>query len=1088
MPARKITYELKLKNIKHLLYGKQYNIDMGEGVEYFPVWEEKLGDDEFLRRHFGLELLPEVEKASREKLADLMGRGSSEGPWKSGTKWIIECFCAKIGKKDEAADIYPNMETLIERNGKLFLEKEWKVLAASLENYLREIRDDEADKEIPDKYRIPGPQLDRLLGCVEDCLTAYDRRKAPKYLAMALSWLLIGALVRTMITELSGVLEDYREALRWDEEGKIEKGQIWEIKEWEVAGASAESLYRDQAAGTSKLDRQGRIIPQCLTPIPMTDHSVGLVGRDNILEKVHSMLEEGNRIALVSGLGGIGKTAVMRWVCSDIKEKGNYVAWINCGRSLKEDLLLLGDAFGIQEEDPDMAYKRILDAVKSQLDGKLYIFMDDLARQPDDGELGVLNSMNAHIMVTSRQTNSLFPSVDLDVLGPEDALTMFFKYYNRDSDHRYAGPVRDIVTSVGSHTLLVELLAKAAARTGGTLEGFTKSLADEGAFDVFRRKLATAHDGNENRTIEDCVMKLYEISRLSEEQQRIMKLFSIFTPEKEIYWKVADWAGLDMDAVDELVERAWLERNGPENNYTIHQIIRDSLARQLKNSGEVLKIEEYDDLLAKAADTDSYMPRHLEYAKVRERLTLAEDIADHLAERTAGMLTSGNSQEQEEGILIGTSTLYHNMAGVYEDLGEYGKALEYYKKDLAISERVLGTEHPSTATTYHNMANVYYYQGDYSKALEYYGKDLAISERVLGCEHPSMATTYHNMAYVYKIQGNYEKALEYYGKALSISERVLGVEHPDTATTYNNMSSVFRAQGDYEKALAYCRKALTIYECVLGPEHPDTATTYNDIAIIFSEQGDYKRALAYCRKALAIYERVLGHGHPYTGIVYSTMAMLYYYQGDYGRALEYFGKDLAINERVLGTEHPDTATTYHNMAGVYENQGEYEKALEYYGKALAIRERVLGTEHPDTAATYNNMALVYSDQGDYGKALEYYGKALAIRERVLGTEHPSTAATYNNMAGVFRAQGEYEKALEYYGKALSIRERVLGTEHPDTATTYHNMAGVFRAQGEYEKALEYYEKALSIRTARLGKDHPDTKATIRAIERLKSLL
>ena len=700
MPARKITYELKLKNIKHLLYGKQYNIDMGEGVEYFPVWEEKLGDDEFLRRHFGLELLPEVEKASREKLADLMGRGSSEGPWKSGTKWIIECFCAKIGKKDEAADIYPNIETLIERNGNLFLEKEWKVLAASLENYLPQIRDDEAEKDIPDKYRIPGPQLDRLLGCVEDCLTAYDRRKAPKYLAMALSWLLIGALVRTMITELSGVLEDYREALRWDEEGKIEKGQIWGIKEREVAGASAESLYRDQAAGTSKLDRQGRIIPQCLTPIPMTDHSVGLVGRDNILEKVHSMLEEGNRIALVSGLGGIGKTAVMRWVCSGFKEKGNYVAWIDCGRSLKEDLLPLSDALGIHDEDPDNAYRMILNALKTRLDGPLYLFMDNLARQPDSGELGVLNSLNAHIMVTSRQKNSAFPCVDLDVLGQEDALTMFFRYYNGDTDRRYEGPARDIVTSVGRHTLLVELLAKAAAKAGGTQEGFAESLAAQGTFGVFRRKLATAHDGNENRTIEDCVMKLYEISGLSEEQQQIMKLFSIFTPGKEIYWKAAEWAGLDMDALDELVERAWLGRNGLENNYTIHQIIKDSIARQMKNRGEVLKIEEeYNDLLEEVTDTDSYMPGHLEYTKVRERLTLAEDIAGYLAERTAGLLTSGDIPEQEEGVLVRVSVLYNNIAGVFYAQGEYEKALEYYEKALSIRTARLGKDHPDTKAT-----------------------------------------------------------------------------------------------------------------------------------------------------------------------------------------------------------------------------------------------------------------------------------------------------------------------------------------------------------------------------------------------------
>jgi cysteine synthase len=131
----------------------------------------------------------------------------------------------------------------------------------------------------------------------------------------------------------------------------------------------------------------------------------------------------------------------------------------------------------IYDGEPDVAYKKILSAVKIQLDGSLYLFMDNLARKLNNEELADLNSLNAHIMVTSRQKNSAFPSVDLDVLGQEEALTMFFRYYNGDNDRSYIGPARDIVTSVDRHTLLVELLAKAAARTGGTLEDFAKDLA-----------------------------------------------------------------------------------------------------------------------------------------------------------------------------------------------------------------------------------------------------------------------------------------------------------------------------------------------------------------------------------------------------------------------------------------------------------------------------------------------------------------------------------------------------------------------------------------------------------------------------------
>ena len=215
------------------------------------------------------------------------------------------------------------------------------------------------------------------------------------------------------------------------------------------------------------------------------------------------------------------------------------------------------------------------------------------------------------------------------------------------------------------------------------------------------------------------------------------------------------------------------------------------------------------------------------------------------------------------------SDLFSNAASVYQDHADYDKALDYYKKALAIREKVLGTEHPDTATTYNNMAIVYKEKGDYDKALEYYEKALAIVEKVLGTAHPSTATTYNGLAGVYYNKGNYDKALEYYEKALAIREKMLGTEHPDTATIYNNMASVYDDMGDYDKALEYYEKDKAISEKVLGTEHPSTATTYNNMAGVYKAKGDYDKALEYYEKALAIREKVLGTEHPSTATTYN---------------------------------------------------------------------------------------------------------------------------------------------------------------------------------------------------------------------------
>ena len=286
-----------------------------------------------------------------------------------------------------------------------------------------------------------------------------------------------------------------------------------------------------------------------------------------------------------------------------------------------------------------------------------------------------------------------------------------------------------------------------------------------------------------------------------------------------------------------------------------------------------------------------------------------------------------------------------------------------------------------------DVASVYDDIGNFEKALEYSKKALAIREKVLGTEHPSTAATYNNIALVYKAMGDYANALEYNLKALAIREKVLGIEHPDTAATYNNIADIYQAMGDYDMALEYADMALAIYEKVLGTEHPDTATSYNNIAGVYQERGDYFKALDFYNKALAIREKVLGIEHRDTAATYNNIAVAYQAMGDYPKALDFYNKALAVSEKVLGTEHPSTAATYNNIAGVYQVWGDYPKALDFYKKALVIHEKMLGTKHPDTAATYKKISIVYQAMGNYSASLKYALKIEQIYEVVLEDKH-----------------------------------------------------------------------------------------------------
>ena len=137
----------------------------------------------------------------------------------------------------------------------------------------------------------------------------------------------------------------------------------------------------------------------------------------------------------------------------------------------------------------------------------------------------------------------------------------------------------------------------------------------------------------------------------------------------------------------------------------------------------------------------------------------------------------------------------------------------------------------------YEIARVFEGQAEYEKALEWYYKALAINEKVLDAEHPSTVPTYNNIAMVYQAQGKYEKALDRHYKALAILEKALGVEHPSTATTYNNIAMVYHARGEYAKALEWYKKAYRVLAKKLGENHPSTKTVYRNAEVTHIAAG-----------------------------------------------------------------------------------------------------------------------------------------------------------------------------------------------------------------------------------------------------------
>ena len=827
--------------------------------------------------------------------------------------YIISNFCSAESQEDLRL-LIKNFADNIKKDEKQY--PEWKF-----------------DPKFSEVVIMDSDQVKALSGLLEILTILAEASKdiglKPKYLAEGVTWLMVSSLLRGKLSYVQGELN---KAVRNANKTAREMGIVI----------------------TEVMPTTGT----CLTIIPSVNYKIGLIGRDAIFKTIRTKLEEKSCRVLLYGEGGIGKTAVMMWVCNELKEEGKTVAWITCkpNSSLKKDLLAFRSVFELPNNlNDDEACKQIIKELDIRFGNELYLFIDDFPGNSSNDDLDLLNSFKAHVMVTSRVVNNVFPCIKLPDLEMPSAVQLFCEYY---VEYREGGvgsinkdTVSKIVQAAYGNTLLIELYAKTADSIGGTLEDFNQLLESDKESDEFKEvidtEVETIHDRDQKTiTIEKSIMRLYKLSALSPKQQRIMRLFTIFTPEREIYHEIRKWADLDKNALNELIKLAWLGKGSSEGGYTIHQIIKDSLVRQMKKQNLKLMIEDYGSLLNNAINTDLYLPRYLPYKKVQERIVLPEDIEKYLEERTKNIsIIEENSKEEE--LLDKLATLYNNLAGVYYIQGNYKLALDHNCKALKIRKRVYRNEHESIAMTYNNMAGIYKELGEYPKAREYSEKAISIAEKVLDCEDPKMATVYNSAAGVYQVLEDFKNAEDYYNKALYILNKSI--------------------QNNREKPIEKLER-----------ERLDALSIRINIASVFKDQGKFDVALNKYLEIHKTLENEFSNMDAEMAIIFGNIAGAYLGLEEYDNALENNKKALEIRKRTIGEDHPDTAKSYNNIAGVYKLMGDYNKTLENVDKTLEC----------------------------YNMALEHYKKAFTIRKTVFGNEHPHTISTNNSIVEVNRLMGE----------------------------------------------------------------------------------
>ncbi|MEZ5196627.1 MAG: tetratricopeptide repeat protein [Bacteroidales bacterium] len=442
--------------------------------------------------------------------------------------------------------------------------------------------------------------------------------------------------------------------------------------------------------------------------------------------------------------------------------------------------------------------------------------------------------------------------------------------------------------------------------------------------------------------------------------------------------------------------------------------------------------------------------------------------------------------------LSGQSLASHNLARMYDELGNYTDALRYYNESIELNRKQLlvnnadylnenmGLSHQGKGSCLYNLSRykeasdafeegIKYYSlvqtedgilgkatllgwlgrvsytiGNYDIALDYFDQQMQIyTDR---SDFSAQADVYDNIAYVSSLKGNEKLANEQYRQAYELNNQAGDTD--GAGFSMSNVGQTYWTLGEYIKAID--AHELSIELRIAANNIKGQAYSWSKLGDLYKESGDPKKALESFNKAVDLYDEA---GDPKAKAeVYESLGGTFYDVKDYPKALEYYfaARDLYKSINAVS----EYATSLTNIGNTYYNDKKYDQAHAYFIQSLELQKGI----DDKSGQMYNYINLGQIDQFfdfDYEEAEKNYNEAIRFAEEI---ESKSYIAHCKSMLGsLYSSKGEFDKGLQVYTEALDIYNAI--GEKSAAAGILNSMGLHFSTFGKFDKAVEVYNEA-----------------------------
>ncbi|HJT90148.1 MAG TPA: tetratricopeptide repeat protein [Bryobacteraceae bacterium] len=187
---------------------------------------------------------------------------------------------------------------------------------------------------------------------------------------------------------------------------------------------------------------------------------------------------------------------------------------------------------------------------------------------------------------------------------------------------------------------------------------------------------------------------------------------------------------------------------------------------------------------------------------------------------------------------------------VTEAVGQYTEAEQWDNSAIRLGQEIYGAGHAELAVPFTNLAVLYRDQGEYGRAEDYCRRALAL---IRGKGAPKgLAHVLGTLGGILYHRGKLAEAESSLQESIQIAEGLQSSEI--VAGDLSNLAAVYAEKGRRAEALSTLQRAYTAYESTGGSNHPNLFFVLADMAALQAASGDYEKAVRSVESGIRIAE------------------------------------------------------------------------------------------------------------------------------------------------------------------------------------------------------------------------------------------